>query len=123
MTSRILAADDDEHVRVIVETKLGEEYDVETVSDGSVARDRPSDPARERPDLVVLDVVMPDPGGFETPERIRGRADLANLPVVMLASPGREDDVLRALEFGADDFATKPCSPAELQGRARRTLT
>lgn len=122
MPPRILAADDDEHVRVIVETKLGEDYDVETVTDGSRVWEYLTDPASVRPALVILDVMMPEMDGFETLERIRNHELYANLPAIMLTSRGREDDVLRALELGADDFMSKPFSPAELEGRVTRLL-
>ncbi|MFB6352685.1 MAG: PleD family two-component system response regulator [Halobacteriales archaeon] len=122
MPPRILAADDDEHVRTIVESKLGGEFDVETVDDGREAWNRLADPGADPPALVILDVMMPELNGFETLERIRGRDELADLPVVMLTSRGREEDVLRALELGADDFVAKPFSPAELLGRVKRVL-
>lgn len=122
MPARILAADDDEHVRVIVESKLGDEFDVETVDDGREAWNRLADPGNELPALVILDVMMPELNGFETLERIRGHDELTDLPVVMLTSRGREEDVLRALELGADDFVAKPFSPAELLARVKRVL-
>jgi len=122
MTARILAADDDEYVRVIVETKLGDEYDVVTVPDGKDAWDYLTDPGHERPALVILDVMMPELDGFRTLERIRGRSEFENLPTILLTSRGREEDVLRALELGADDFLTKPFSPAELDARVKRIL-
>lgn len=122
MTARILAADDDEHVRIIVETKLSDEYDVETVTDGKSAWESLMDSASNRPALVILDVMMPEMDGFETLERIRNHDELADLPVILLTSRGREDDVVRALELGADDFVTKPFSPTELKGRVTRLL-
>lgn len=122
MAGRILAADDDEYVRVIVETKLGEEFDVLTVADGSEAWAHLTDPDAEPPDLVILDVMMPEQDGFATLERIRADDRFAELPVVMLTSRGREDDVVRALELDASDFVSKPFSPAELLARVRRAL-
>jgi len=122
MTARILAADDDEYVRVIVETKLGDEYDVVTVPDGADAWDYLTDPDHERPALVILDVMMPEMDGFRTLEQIRGRSEFESLPTILLTSRGREEDVLRALELGADDFLTKPFSPAELEARVKRIL-
>lgn len=122
MPARILAADDDEYVRIIVETKLGDEYDVETVTDGKSAWESLMDSASICPALVILDVMMPEMDGFETLKRIRNHDELADLPVILLTSRGREDDVVRALELGADDFVTKPFSPAELKGRVTRLL-
>lgn len=122
MTAYVLAADDDEYVRVLIESKLGSEYDIETVADGSEAWDLLTDPDHPRPDLLIFDVMMPDLDGFATLERVRGDNDLADIPVMMLTSRGREDDVMRALDAGASDFVTKPFSPAELAGRVARLL-
>ncbi|TQQ82964.1 response regulator [Halonotius terrestris] len=122
MSGYILAADDDEYVRTIVSTKLGAEYDVVTVADGSEAWARLTDADDPTPDLLILDVMMPELDGFSTLERVRENSDFADLPVLMLTSRGREDDVLRALDAGASDFVTKPFSPGELAGRVARIL-
>ena len=122
MSGYILAADDDEYVRTIVSTKLGGKYDVVTVTDGSEAWTRLIDADEPIPDLLILDVMMPELDGFSTLERVREKGDFADLPVLMLTSRGREDDVLRALDAGASDFVTKPFSPAELAGRVARIL-
>lgn len=122
MSGYILAADDDEYVRTIVSTKLGGDYDVVTVADGSDAWERLTNGDEPLPDLLILDVMMPELDGFSTLERVRENGDFADLPVLMLTSRGREDDVLRALDAGASDFVTKPFSPAELAGRVARIL-
>jgi DNA-binding response OmpR family regulator len=76
------------------------------------------------PDLVVLDVMMPEMDGFETLKRIR---EVSNVPVIMLTVRNEEIDRIRGLEIGADDYLTKPFSPRELQTRIkallRRTFT
>lgn len=123
MSTNILAVDDDEYVRVIVETKLGGEYDVETLDGGMAAWERLSDTTEPTPSLVILDVMMPDLDGFSVLERIRAADAFDDMPVIMLTSRGREDDVLRALDLGANDFVTKPFSPGELYGRVRRLLS
>lgn len=121
MTAYVLAADD-EYIRVLVESKLGSEYDIETVADGSEAWYLLTDPDHTRPDLLIFDVMMPDLDGFATLERVRLDGDLTDISVIMLTSRGREDDVMRALDVGATDFVTNPFSPAELAGRVARPL-
>ncbi|MDP6585611.1 MAG: response regulator transcription factor [Anaerolineales bacterium] len=71
------------------------------------------------PDLVILDVMMPKMDGFETLAVLR---ENSNVPVIMLTARGEEDDRVRGLELGADDYITKPFSPRELVGRVRAVL-
>lgn len=71
------------------------------------------------PDLVLLDVMMPDIDGFEVLSMLR---EISNVPVIMLTAKGEEDDRVRGLELGADDYVTKPFSPRELVSRVRAVL-
>jgi len=71
------------------------------------------------PDLVLLDVMMPEMDGFETLERLR---EISSVPVIMLTVRGEEEDRIRGLELGADDYVTKPFSPRELVSRIRAVL-
>ena len=71
------------------------------------------------PDLVLLDVMMPDLDGFEVLKMIR---EVSPVPVIMLTAKGEEDDRVRGLELGADDYITKPFSPRELVSRVRAVL-
>lgn len=73
----------------------------------------------ELPDLVLLDVMMPDLDGYETLERLR---EFSSVPVIMLTVKGEEDDRIRGLDLGADDYITKPFSPRELESRIRAVL-
>jgi two-component system KDP operon response regulator KdpE len=73
----------------------------------------------EMPDLIILDVMMPDLDGFEVLKMIR---ETSNVPVIMLTAKGEEDDRVRGLELGADDYITKPFSPRELVSRVRAVL-
>jgi len=73
----------------------------------------------EMPDLIILDVMMPDIDGFEVLKMIR---EISNVPVIMLTAKGEEDDRVRGLELGADDYVTKPFSPRELVSRVRAVL-
>jgi two-component system KDP operon response regulator KdpE len=71
------------------------------------------------PDLVLLDVMMPDIDGFEVLSMLR---EISTVPVIMLTAKGEEDDRVRGLELGADDYITKPFSPRELVSRVRAVL-
>ena len=74
---------------------------------------------QEMPDLVLLDVMMPDLDGFEVLKLIR---ETSSVPVIMLTAKGEEDDRVHGLELGADDYITKPFSPRELVSRVRAVL-
>ena len=74
------------------------------------------------PDLVLLDWMLPQLSGLEVCRRLRRRADTSHLPIVMLTARGEEPDRLRGLDTGADDFISKPFSPAELVARLRAVL-
>ncbi|MFO1037019.1 MAG: phosphate regulon transcriptional regulator PhoB [Geminicoccaceae bacterium] len=74
------------------------------------------------PDLILLDWMLPQVSGLELCRRLRRRAETAHLPIVMLTARGEEPDRLRGLDTGADDFITKPFSPAELVARIRAVL-
>jgi len=85
-----------------------------------VVDDEPRMIQRDRlPDLILLDVMMPDLDGFETLRLIR---DLSTVPVIMLTAKGEEEDRVRGLELGADDYITKPFSPRELVSRVGAVL-
>ena len=71
------------------------------------------------PDLILLDVMMPDIDGFEVLETVR---EVSQVPVIMLTAKGEEDDRVRGLELGADDYVTKPFSPRELVSRVKAVL-
>jgi DNA-binding response OmpR family regulator len=71
------------------------------------------------PDIVLLDVMLPDLDGYEVLHMIR---EVSSVPVIMLTAKGEEDDRVRGLELGADDYVTKPFSPRELVSRVRAVL-
>jgi DNA-binding response OmpR family regulator len=114
---RILVVDDEE--RMVRFIRLNLEHDGFQVSEafnGKQAIQRLRD---INPDLILLDVMMPDLNGFEVLEMIR---EISNVPVIMLTAKGEEDDRVRGLELGADDYVTKPFSPRELVSRAKAVL-
>lgn len=78
--------------------------------------------AEARPDLVVLDWMLPHVSGLEVCRQIRRKADTRDLPVILLTARGEESDRIRGLEVGADDYVAKPFSPSELIARVRAVL-
>ena len=109
---------DDDHVLadVLAFTLRREGFQVVLAYDGEAALQRW---AEEQPDLIVLDVNMPRLDGFAVCKRIRAQADT---PIILLTVRGEEDDILRGLELGADDYITKPFSPRQLVARAHTVL-
>ncbi len=93
-----------------------EGYRVSEAANGMEALDKTRD---ELPDLVLLDVMMPDMDGFETLGHIR---KISSVPVIMLTVKNEEEDKVRGLELGADDYVTKPFSPRELSSRIKALL-
>jgi len=113
----ILVADDEPRMRRFIRMNLDlEGYRVIEASNGLEAVNR----AREDlPDMVLLDVMMPEMNGFEALRLIR---ETSSVPVIMLTVKGEEDDRVRGLELGADDYVTKPFSPRELASRIKAVL-
>lgn len=117
--SRILIVDDDRELCGLLQDYLRlEGFDVDAVHDGQAALDRLGDPAR-RPDLLILDVMMPGRDGLQTLSELRARH---GLPVIMLSARGEPVDRVVGLELGADDYLAKPCLPRELLARVRARL-
>jgi len=116
-TTRVLIVEDDRRTAAIVERYLRSAgYDVAIASDGGAGIARF---LAERPDLVILDVMLPGNDGFEVCRRIR---DEGATPVIMLTARVDEADRLRGLVGGADDYVTKPFSPRELVARVQAVL-
>lgn len=114
---RVLVVDDEP--RMIHFIRLNLEHDGFLVSEAT-AGGRALEQLRDQlPDLILLDVMMPDLDGFETLQLIR---EISSVPVIMLTAKGEEDDRVRGLELGADDYITKPFSPRELVSRVRAVL-
>src|SRR5262245_16325064 len=118
MASRVLVVDDDPTVSDVVRRYLERaEYEVVLAADGQGALDAVH---AQRPDLVVLDLMLPGIDGLEVCRRLR--RDDPNLPVVMLTALGDEADRVVGLSLGADDYVTKPFSPRELVLRVQSVL-
>ncbi|WP_310528127.1 response regulator [Nocardioides sp.] len=118
--ARILVADDDIDIRELVVFKLTSMgHDVVAVADGAAAIEACR---QQRPDLAVLDVMMPGMSGLDAVRLIRGEAALADLPVILLTARAQESDVETGLDSGADDYIIKPFSPRELASRVEALL-
>jgi DNA-binding response OmpR family regulator len=114
---RILIVDDEE--RMVRFIRLNLEQDGFRVSEAYSGTQALEKLRTTLPDLVLLDVMMPDIDGFEVLRTIRS---ISTVPVIMLTAKGEEDDRVRGLELGADDYITKPFSPRELVSRVRAVL-
>lgn len=114
---RILVVDDEERIVRFIRLNLEQDgFQVEEAFSGKKAMDKLR---QSLPDLVLLDVMLPDLDGFEVLKLIRENNDT---PVIMLTAKTEEDDRVRGLELGADDYVTKPFSPRELVSRVRAVL-
>jgi type II secretory ATPase GspE/PulE/Tfp pilus assembly ATPase PilB-like protein/ActR/RegA family two-component response regulator len=114
---RILVADDDRMIRLIMRMLLEKEgYKVLEAENGAIAMETAR---RERPDLMFVDLQMPDMNGFQVLEMMRGDASLASIPVLVLTSETSSEVETRVLEMGADDYVNKPFEPEVLLSRMR----
>jgi two-component system KDP operon response regulator KdpE len=114
---RILVVDDERRMVGFIRLNLEQDgYEVIEASNGTEALDRLRD---SLPDLILLDVMMPDIDGFEVLRMIR---EISQVPVIMLTAKGEENDKVKGLELGADDYVTKPFSPRELVSRVKAVL-
>ncbi len=117
---RILVVDDEIYIVHILEFSLTMEgYAVLTASDGEEALRIIE---QERPDLVVLDIMMPKLDGYEVCKRLRQDDQFRTLPVILLSAKGRPIDREAGLSAGADDYITKPFSPRKLLEKMRELL-
>src|SRR5262245_65099897 len=114
---KILVADDDPNIVRLLSLYLGKAgYQVESAVDGDEALRKLRDLA---PDLLVLDIMMPGPDGLEVCRSVRRASDL---PIIMLSARGSDVDKIAGLQFGADDYVTKPFNPVELVARVQSVL-
>lgn len=116
----ILVVEDEEDIRELLKYNLEKEgYQVFRAATGEEAlkavRDR-------RPDLILLDLMLPGIDGLEVCRRIKGDPQDRHLPIIMLTAKGEETDIVTGLELGADDYVTKPFSPRVLLARLRAAL-
>jgi two-component system alkaline phosphatase synthesis response regulator PhoP len=117
---RILVVDDDREIVRLVRAYLEKEhYQVLIANDGQTALHMVR---REHPNLVVLDLMLPDRDGWEITRTIRNDSTLHSIPIIMLTARIEDTDKIVGLELGADDYITKPFNPREMVARVRSVL-
>lgn len=120
MAKKVLIADDEPNIVISLEFLMRHGgYQVETAADGEEALRRI---ATFRPDLILLDVMLPLRDGFEVCQKIRENPDWNDLKIVMLTAKGREVEVAKGLALGADAYITKPFATKDLLTRVGRLL-
>jgi len=116
----VLVVEDEEPLTLLLRYNLeAEDYEVEVAGRGDEAELKI---AERQPDLVILDWMLPGISGIELCRRIRARPETAKLPILMLTARGEEDERIRGLQTGADDYVVKPFSVPELMARVRALL-
>jgi len=117
---RILVVDDEIYIVHILDFSLGMEgYEVLTALDGEQALERLKS---DKPDLIVLDIMMPKVDGYEVCRAIKGDPATQHIPVILLSAKGRNVDQKMGFDVGADDYITKPFSPRKLVERINALL-
>jgi len=120
MVQRILVVDDDKEIVRLLRAYLEQGgYQVLVAYDGEMALHLLR---RERPDLVLLDLMLPDRDGWDVTRVVRGDPSLAAMPIIMLTARVEDHDKIVGLEMGADDYVSKPFNPREVVARIRAVL-
>ncbi len=118
--ARILVIEDDEHIWNIIQYKLkSENHEPIWANDGLKALRKLE---KIKLDLIISDIMVPYLDGLQILKEIKKKDELKDIPVIMLTSKSQEKDVLYGLELGAQDYITKPFSPAELILRVNKVL-
>ena len=116
----VLVADDDRDIRELISFKLqAAGYDVVTANDGDEAL---AQVIALRPDIAVLDVMMPGKSGTEVLRAVREHSDVGKTCIILLTAKAQEADVASGFALGADDYVVKPFSPRELLSRVQAVL-
>jgi DNA-binding response OmpR family regulator len=120
MSKKVLIVDDEQNIAISVEFLMRREgFEVLVAHDGEEGLRRIR---TEKPDLVVLDVMMPKLDGFEVCKAVRADANLAGVRILMLTAKGRPAEVTKGIALGADDYIPKPFSTRELVAKVRELL-
>ncbi len=119
--SKILLIEDDKFLRELIIQKLGKEgYEVAEAPEGEGGLLKMKE---ERPDLVLLDLILPGIDGFEVLSRMKKDSDLASIPVIILSNLGQRDDVQKGIDLGAEDYLIKAhFTPGEIVEKIKITL-
>jgi len=120
MAKKIVLVEDESQIARLIEFKLRKEgYQVTWKENGEEALVAIKE---EKPDLVLLDVMMPVMDGYEVLRQIKEDENLKSIPVIMLTARAQERDVVKGIDLGAQDYITKPFHPAELLVQVKRIL-
>ncbi len=120
MTRKIVLAEDEPQIARLIEFKLKKEgYQVIWKENGEEALKAIK---MDKPDLILLDIMMPVMDGYEVLRRLKEDENLKSVPVIMLTARAQEKDVVKGIDLGAEDYITKPFHPAELLVRVKRIL-
>lgn len=120
MKHLIMVVEDEEAIGLMLKYNLEKEgYDVVVESRGSKAL---SEVEKKHPSVILLDWMLPEMSGVEICKLIRSKPDIKNIPIIMLTAKGEEEDKIKGLSAGADDYVTKPFSIPELMARVKTQL-
>lgn len=120
LTAKVLIVEDDEAIAAMLKYNLKSEgFTVVHTDDGAEALQLVQE---ERPDIILLDWMLPSVSGIEVCRRLRQSDKTRNIPIIMVTARGEESDKLMGLDYGSDDYITKPFSPAELIARMKAVL-
>ena len=120
MSETILVGEDEEHARALLEIKLRNSgYEVVTAEDGEAALKQT---LALLPDLVVLDIMMPAMTGFEVLAALKQNPSTSSIPIILVSAQSNEENILKGLRLGANDYMVKPFSPHELVARVKTLL-
>jgi two-component system alkaline phosphatase synthesis response regulator PhoP len=118
--AKVLVIEDDTHIWKMIEYKLKKEkHDLTWANDGLKAMEALK---TMKPDLIISDIMVPYMDGIQILKKIKTMDKLKDIPVIMLTSKAQEDDIVKGLELGAQDYMAKPFSPAELILRVNKAL-
>lgn len=117
---KILVVDDERNIVELIKFNLVKEnWQVDFAFDGFTAIDKA---VKNRPDIIILDIMLPEMDGYEVCRRLRAEKETESIPIIMLSAKSEELDKILGLEIGADDYLTKPFSPRELTARIKARL-
>ena len=121
MARKILTCDDEKHIVRLIQVNLERQgYEVMTAFNGAECLEKVKE---DRPDLIVLDVMMPEMTGFEVLDILKKDPETENIPVIMLTARAQDSDVLRGWQSGVECYLTKPFNPMELIAFVKRIFS
>lgn len=121
MARKILTCDDEKHIVRLIQVNLERQgYEVITAFNGAECLEKVKE---DRPDLIVLDVMMPEMTGFEVLDALKKDPETESIPIIMLTARAQDSDVLRGWQSGVECYLTKPFNPMELIAFVKRIFS